>query len=286
LIKVEGITAFVRNGNPKKKAAVPSWNGGRMSLSSEISDLLRKQFNKPWILENGPEMQKLTPLFELQSQYSLMPRSNQLLIETIKSEDGFHIFIFPFEGRMIHEGMGMLLAYRWSQITKSTISLACNDYGFELLCDEPIDINEALKNDWFGTDDLEDHLYRSTNYSEIARRRFANIANIAGLMFKGYPHKLQKSRHLQASASLFFQVFKDYDNQNLLYKQAFEEALYNQLDAVRLRRALKRIKGQEIIIKATNKFTPFAFPIMVDRLREQMSNEKLNDRIRKMIDSS
>jgi ATP-dependent helicase Lhr and Lhr-like helicase len=285
LIKVEGVTAFVRNGNAKKKAVVPSWNGGRMSLTSEISDLLRKQFNKPWVMENNPEMQKLAPLFQLQSQLSTMPRSHQLLIEKIESEDGHHLFVFPFEGRMIHEGMGMLLAFRWSQMQKSTISVACNDYGFELLSDQPIDLPIALENDWFGTDKLEEHLYRCTNYSEIARRRFSNIANVAGLMFKGYPHKLQKSRHLQASASLFFQVFKDYDNQNLLYKQAFEEALYNQLDAVRLRRALNRIKGQEIIIKETSRFTPFAFPIMVDRLREQMSNEKLNDRIRKMIDA-
>lgn len=286
LIKVEGMTAFVRNGNTTKKAAVPSWNGGRMSLTSEISDLLRKQLNKPWAHGNSPEMQKLGPLFELQSQRSLLPRSNQLLIESIKSDEGHHVFIFPFEGRMIHEGMSMLLAYRWSKIHTSTISLACNDYGFELLCNKPIDIQIALQNDWFGTDNLEEDLLKCTNYSEIARRRFSNIANIAGLMFKGYPNKIQKSRHLQASASLFFQVFKDYDNQNLLYKQAFEEAMYYQLDAVRLRSALKRIKGQEIIVKNIENFTPFAFPIMVDRLREQMSNEKLNDRIRRMIQSN
>jgi ATP-dependent Lhr-like helicase len=152
-----------------------------------------------------------------------------------------------------------------------------------LLSDQPIDVMEALENDWFGTTHLEDHLVRCTNYSEIARKRFSNIASIAGLMFKGYPHKLQKSKHLQASASLIFQVFKDYDNDNLLFKQAFDEALYFQLDAVRIRSALNRISGQEIRIHTPVAFTPFAFPIMADRLREQLSNEKIEDRMRKMM---
>ena len=283
LIKTEGITAYVRRATGKKKPNVPSWMGGRMSLSSEISDLLRKQLNRPWAGSAAIEMQCLYPLLKLQSERSLLPRASQLLIESYSTDEGHHIFIFPFEGRMVHEGMSMLLAYRWAQLHRSTVSMAANDYGFELLSDQPIDVMEALENDWFGTTHLEDHLVRCTNYSEIARKRFSNIASIAGLMFKGYPHKLQKSKHLQASASLIFQVFKDYDNDNLLFKQAFNEALYFQLDAVRIRSALNRISGQEIRIHTPVAFTPFAFPIMADRLREQLSNEKIEDRMRKMM---
>lgn len=283
LVKVEGMTAYVKPATTNKKAAVPSWMGGRMSLTSEISDLLRKQLNKPWYNKDNTELNKLTPILQLQSERSVLPRASQLLIEQIETDEGYHVFIFPFEGRLIHEGMSMLLSYRWALKHASTISLAYNDYGFEMLSDQPIDMEEMLQSECFSTDNLEEHLYKSTNYTEIARRRFSNIAAIAGLLFKGYPQKVIKSRHLQASASLFFQVFKDYDNTNLLYRQAYEEALYNQLDAVRLRRALKRIQGQEIVLKYPEKISPFAFPILVDRLREQMSTEKLESRIRRLI---
>lgn len=283
LIKTEGITAYVRKANSKKKPNVPSWQGGRMSLSSEISDLLRKQFNRPWSERASSEMHCLYPLLKLQAERSLLPRASQLLIETYKTLEGYHIFIFPFEGRMVHEGMSMLLAYRWSLMHKSTISMAANDYGFELLSDQPIDVMEALNAGWFETNRLEDDLVKCTNYSEIARKRFSNIAAIAGLMFKGYPHKQQKSKHLQASASLIFEVFKDYDNENLLYRQAFDEALYYQLDAVRMRRALNRIAGQSIEIHTPEAITPLAFPIMADRLREQLSNEKLEERMRRLV---
>lgn len=283
LIKTEGTTAYVRRATSKKKPNVPSWMGGRMSLTSEVSDLLRKQLNRPWSAQAPEEMHRLYPLLRLQADRSLLPRASQLLIESYQTDEGYHVFIFPFEGRMVHEGMSMLLAYRWSTRHKCTISMAANDYGFELLSDQPIDVQEALNHHWFSTDELEDHLVRCTNYTEIARKRFSNIAAISGLMFKGYPHKQQKSKHLQASASLIFQVFKDYDDDNLLFKQAFDEALYFQLDAVRLRRALNRISGQEIRLYSPESFTPFSFPIMADRLREQLSNEKLEDRLRKMV---
>jgi len=184
---------------------------------------------------------------------------------------------------MVNEGMAMLLAYRLGQIRPASFSIAMNDYGFELLCPEPIPWEEALEEDIFNTQNLITDLFSSTNYTEMTRRRFSDIARISGLVFKGTAEKPVKGRHLQANARLFFEVFKEYEPENLLLRQAEEEVLYNQLEEHRLRAALTRINQQKIMVRFPEKPTPFSFPIMVDRLREQMSNETLEARIERML---
>jgi len=280
-IRLEGNTALVRKSN-KTKGLVPSWQGGRMSLTSELSFALRQKIETHSNPEDD-EVKALKPLFELQQERSHIPANNELLIEYFESTEGFHLFVFPFEGRMVNEGMAMLLAYRLGQIKPASFSIAMNDYGFELLCPEPIPWEEALEEDVFNTQNLISDLYSSTNYTEMCRRRFSDIARISGLVFKGTAEKPVKGRHLQANARLFFEVFKEYEPENLLLRQAEEEVLYNQLEEHRLRAALNRVNQQKITVKRLNKPTPFSFPIMVDRLREQMSNESLEARIERML---
>ena len=212
-----------------------------------------------------------------------MPRANQLLIEKLTDEDGYHIFVFPFEGRLVHEGLAALLAYRLSLFKKITFTIAMNDYGFELVSDEEIPIEEALDSDVFTLRGLTDDIAQSVNETEMARRKFRDIAKIAGLVFSGYPGNPIKDRHLQANAQLFFNVFHDMDNQNLLYRQAIDEVHEFQLEEARLRSAIARIDQQEIVLVETDKPTPLAFPILVDRLNSNhLSSESLRDRIRKM----
>jgi ATP-dependent Lhr-like helicase len=157
-----------------------------------------------------------------------------------------------------------------------------NDYGFELLSDKPIPIVEALDNDLFTTDHLEEDIRASINSAEMASRKFRDIAHIAGLIFRGYPGRPVKEKHLQASTGLLFRVFSEYDPENLLLKQAYEEVFNQQLEEVRLREALQRIQSSKIVLMRPDRPTPFSFPIMVDRLRERLSSEKLEDRIRRM----
>lgn len=281
LVRVAGFTAYVRPVIAKN-VAVPSWQGGRMSLSSEISEVLRTVFGDMESNES-PEKRKLEPLIEIQKQRSHMPAANELLIESYEDEEGHHLFVYPFEGRLVHEGLAMLLAFRMSKIKRISLSLAMNDYGFELLSDQIIPMMEALEEDLFGTIHLVDDIYASCNMSEMGRRKFRDIAAISGLTFKGFPGRLQKERHLQSSSALFFEVFKDYEPNNLLLQQSFEEVIYGELDAERIKTALERIDKQEIVIKELKEISPMAFPILVDRLRDRMSNEKLADRIRKMV---
>ncbi|MEO6696313.1 MAG: DNA ligase-associated DEXH box helicase, partial [Ignavibacteria bacterium] len=191
-------------------------------------------------------------------------------------------FFYPFEGRLVHEGMAALFAFRISKILPISFSLAMNDYGFELLSDTEIPIEEAIRGNLFSDDNLVEDISKSINSSEMAKRRFRQIARITGLIFQGYPGKVKTTKNLQASAELLFDVFSQYEPDSLLIKQAYEEMLQFQLEESRLRIALNRIVQQKIIIKNPDKPTPFSFPIMVDRLREKISSEKLEDRVKKM----
>src|ERR1700744_3820812 len=200
------------------------------------------------------------------------------------SREGHHLIFYPFEGRLVHEGMASLLAYRISKIKNSSFSIAMNDYGFELLTDEDIPIEQALEYaSFFSIDNLLEDIEHSLNANEMARRRFRDIAHIGGLVFTGYPGQQIKNKHLQASTSLLFEVFSEYEPDNLLGRQAYNEALAFQLEEFRLREALQRIINQNIILKKIERPTPFAFPIMVDSLgREKLTTESLEDRIAKM----
>ncbi|QGW30004.1 hypothetical protein GLV81_06175 [Phnomibacter ginsenosidimutans] len=233
--------------------------------------------------ETSPELQALIPLFELQSQLSHIPRNNELLIEHHESKEGFHLLVYPFEGRAVHEAMSAILAYRISRSMPITFSIAMNDYGFELLSDKPIPVDDSNVHALFSTEDLFLAMQQSANHVEMAMRKFRDIAVIGGLIFQGMPGEQKKARHLQASASLIFKVFKDFDPDNLLLRQAYQEVYEQQMEEVRLRQALQRIQQHDIIIRWPEKFTPLSFPIIADGLnRNNLSSENLEERIRKM----
>lgn len=283
LVKIKDMTAFVKKSR-SKKGTVPSWMGGRMPLSSQLAAMFRIKLDEvARNKEEDIEIKALEPLFNLQKELSHLPRKNEFLIEKFQSKDGYHLFFYPFDGRLVHEGMASLFAYRFGKIKKASYSIAMNDYGFELLTDEEIPIGDAIANDLFSTENLIEDIQQSLNANEMARRRFRDIAHIAGLVFTGFPGKTMKNRHLQASTSLLFEVFSEYEKDNLLIRQAYQEALQFQLEEFRLREALKRISQMKIVIRESEKPTPFSFPIMVDRLgREKLSTESFEDRVAKM----
>jgi ATP-dependent Lhr-like helicase len=282
IVQIKEMTVYVRKVNAGK-AIVPQWMGGRMPLSSKLGETLREGMNI-YVKGNATDVEyfALEETLQVQQQRSLIPAENELLIEKYKSRDGHHVFIYPFEGRLVHEGLASLFAYRIGRMLPITFSLAFNDYGFELLSDQPIPIEDAIGDNLFGEEDLFQDVMSSINAVEMAGRKFRDIAHIAGLIFTGYPGKTMQGKHLQASAGMFFQVFRDYEPDNLLMKQAYEEVLNDQLEELRLREALNRINQSKISIVKIEQPSPFCFPIMVDRLREKMSSETLAERIRKM----
>ncbi len=279
-VMVKEMTALVRKSNATK-AIVPSWDGGRMPLSSNLGMMLRRKFNEA-LTTNDIELKALEPLFVLQQKLSHVPRENELLIEQIETKDGHHLFVYPFEGRLVHEAMAAVLAYRISKITPITFSIAMNDYGFELLSDQPVPVDDTNVYELFSTNNLFEDIQRSVNSTEMARRKFRDIGVIGGLIFQGYPGEQKKARHLQSSASLLFNVFSEYDPQNLLLRQSYHEVMEQQMEEIRLRSMLERIQQSNIILTYPTQLTPFCFPVKVDSMRENMSSEKLEDRIKKM----
>ncbi len=288
-ITIKDMTALVKKSS-SKKSIVPSWQGGRMPLSANLGFMLRKTLNEissNLSLETGNgELLSLLPLFELQQQISHVPKENELLIEQIETDDGFHLFVYPFEGRLVHEAMAAILAYRISRITPITFSFAMNDYGFELLSDQPIPVDDSNVYELFSPENLLEDIQRSANSTEMAKRKFRDIAVIGGLIFQGFPGEQKKARHLQNSASLLFNVLSEYEPDNMLLRQSFSEVMEQQMEEARLRDMLNRIQESKIVITFPQQLTPFCFPVKVDSMREDLSSEKLEDRIKKMIPQS
>ncbi len=280
--KLKDLTVYVRKSK-KKSGLVPVWGGGRLPLSSKLSELIKLKLQDA---ANGiyqdPEMKTIKPILDHQARWSIIPDNESLLVEKTESRMGHHVFIYPFEGRFVHEVLAGLVAWRIGQLTPISFSIAMNDYGFELLSDVDIPIEEALELDLFRMDNLMEEIHESINMTEMAKRKFRDVATIAGLIFQGYPGKNITARHLQASSGIIYKVFQDYDEENLLMKQAMDEVITLQLDKERMLEAMERINQQKIILKETPNPTPFAFPIMVDGIREKFTSEELVDRIAKM----
>lgn len=285
LFKIRNMQVLVRKADPKKISKVVSWMGGRMALSAQMSELLRQELYRANTDNLSPELKALQPLFTRQRKESIVPNADEFLIETFKTRDGYHAVFYPFEGRFVHEALASLLAYRISLLVSISFSLAYNDYGFELLSDQEINMQEVLDNNLFSTAYVHEDLQKSLNATEMARRKFRDIAVIAGLVFTGFPGKMVKTKHLQSGSQLLFEVFRDYEPDNLLFQQAYRETFEHQLEEGRLIMALERIQNQEIVWKPCAKPTPFSFPLITDRLREKLSSETLAERIKKMTAS-
>lgn len=284
LVRVEDMTAYVKRATGKK-AAVPRWNGGRMPLSSELAEAVVAQFDAAAHgVFASPAMQAVKPLLALQQQWSALPQRDRLLAETLKSREGWHLFLYPFAGRHVHLGLASLLAWRLSRQQPLTFSMAVNDYGLELLSSSELDWPALLhEGGLFDEAHLAEDIMASLNASELAQRRFREIARIGGLVFAGYPGAGKSIRQLQASSGLFFEVFKQYDPDNRLLGQAHEEVLSLELDYQRLQDTLQRLGGLPLDVHALKRATPLAFPLLVERLRESLSSEKLADRIARMV---
>ena len=280
LIRIHKMEVIVKKSKIKQ-AKIPAWMGGRMSFSAHLSDLLKKALFEDQN-KTTREFQSLVPVFEQQKKESIVPKPDELLIERFETKEGIHTLFYPFEGYAIHEAMANLMAYRISLISPISFSMSFNDYGFELLSDQAFSPEAFLDNDLFTPEYLFDDLAKSINISEMARRRFRDIALISGLVFQGYPNKPVKSKHLQSGSQLFFEVFKDYEPDNLLYQQAVEETFDHGMERGRMQLVFEELGQKTIVWKNCSQPTPFSFPLITDRIRSKLSSETVEDRIKKM----
>ena len=233
-----------------------------------------------------PELAAARPLIEVQRKWSALPTPANLLAETMKSREGWHLFLYPFAGRDIHLGLTSLIAWRAAREREGAFSLSVNDYGFEILSANARDWAEMLPSLIAPAESIEaltEEVVASLNAGELARRRFRDIAHIAGLVSRGFPGERRKMSVMQASSGLFYDVFRKYDPANGLLKQAEREVLEDELDVRRLQETLRTMSARQLEVRGLKRPTPFGFPLMVERLRERLSNETLSARIDRMV---
>jgi ATP-dependent Lhr-like helicase len=302
LVRVHEMTALVRRASGRQPV-VPRWNGGRMPLSSTLADAVVQQLALAFEGRyESPELQRVRPLLELQQKWSALPTPQTLLAETLVTREGSHLFLYPFAGRPVHLGLANLIAWRAAQRARGTFSIAINDYGLELLSATRVDwpslLPELLQpgHDSVAREAIALHgaeqgerlallheVLASLNATELARRRFREIARVSGLIYQGYPGEQRSNRQLQASSSLFYEVFRKYDPGNRLLAQAEQELLAQELEINRMRASLLRMTTQRLVLRPLARPTPFAFPLMVELFREKLSNEDAADRIARMV---
>jgi ATP-dependent Lhr-like helicase len=280
LARVRDGVAYVRLANAPSRY-VPRWQGARMPLSVALGGGLLALLGR-YVdgLAADPELEALRPLLELQQSWSALPTQATLLIEAVKSREGFHLFVYPFAGRLINEGAAAVMSLRAARAAPRTFSITSNDYGFELLCEEEFAVTEAELRCWLSPEDLIADLLAGINVSDLARRQFRDIARIAGLVDAGTPRRGKTSRQLQVSSGLMFDVLERHDADNLLLEQARREVLDAQLDQSELATMLQGLAARDWIIARPQRFTPLSFPLWADRLQTQtLSTESWQTRV-------
>lgn len=281
-VRLRDMKAWVRRA-PAVHGAVPRWSGMRFPMSEELSEMVRRTVDDASRgVFRAAEMQAVQPLLDVQARWSCIPAADELLIEQVKTREGWHLYFFPFEGRLVHEGLSALFAHRLSLFKPISFSFACNDYGFELLSADAPPLDQALAAGLLSPRNLLADIPASLNATEMAKRQFRELARVAGLVFPGFPRAGKTARQLQASSGLFFDVFMRYDPGNRLLSQAHREVLERQLERSRLGRTLERLNSACVRLTSPPRVTPFGFPLVVDRTRERVSTESLTDRIAKM----
>ena len=283
LVGFKDLTARVKVVSGKT-TAVSRWMGSKMPLSTLLADGVRERLDEA---RRGifldAEMRAVSEILVKQQEFSCLPEPDELLIEQMKSREGFHCFVFTFAGRLVHEGLASLVAWRMSKDAPCSISLMCNDYGFELLAPQEIHRDEAGWRRLLAADGLVEDLLACLNETELARRQFREVARVAGLIVEGFPGARKSTRQLQASSGLLFDVFARFDPQNMLMAQARREVLERQLEVSRLQFTLARTARERLTIVTPERLTPLAFPLWAERIREQVSSESWLEKVQGMI---
>ena len=282
-VRVREMAAYVKKAT-RKKGTVPTWQGSKMALSAELGEAVLEMLLRAAQGDySEPELAAARPMLQMQSRISHIPTPDTILVESFRSREGWHLYVYPFAGRHVHLGLASLLAWRLAREQPNTFSISVNDYGFELVSAEPVDLSAVMDKRAFSTQDLLADVLASLNSTELAQRRFREIARVAGLVFTGYPGQPKSTKQLQASSGLFFEVFRKYDPGNLLLTQAQKEVLSQELEITRLAATLERIAAKTLDAVAIRHPSPMSLPLMVERFREQLTTEQLSVRLDRIL---
>lgn len=281
-VRMRDMTAWVRR--TKRADVTPRWNGSRFPLSTALSASVRRALDEARRgVFDGPEMTLARPILEEQMRLSALPAPGEILVELAHADGGHQVFLFPFEGRLVHEGLAVLLALRYGRRRPGTLAVTFNDYGLSLHSDDPFPFREHLGPELFASEGRATDLLEAVNLGELSRRQFRDIARVAGLVFQRYPGAERSGRQVQAGAGLIFDVLREFDPGNLLLVQSEREVLDRQFEEGRLARCLARLAAGPLLLRETMRPTPLALPLIADRLGATLSTEGVLARLRAIL---
>jgi len=283
-IEIRDCTVFVKAATGKV-ATTPLWAGTKLPISESLATGMRSSLEllRNGIPANAPaELLAARQFADTQRRFSQIPAHDELLIETATSREGSHLFILPFEGRLVHAGLAAVLALRLARQQAGSFSISVNDYGLEILSAASYPFAEFFSQDLFTSDNLADDAAASVNMSQLAKIAFREIARVSGLVLQNVPGAKKTGKHVQANSTLIFDVLAQFDPGNMLLQQAKREVLDRHFEGSRLGRCMARLAASRLILVETERFTPLSFPIVVERESTKLSTEGVLERLRKM----
>lgn len=283
-VMVKDLTLYVRAA-PANSAIIPIWWGSRLPLSSLLTSHLKEIFE---LIEQGryrhPLVEFLSPIIEVQRALSRLPGRDFLLMEETITREGKHLFIFPFEGRLVHEALAALLSVRMSLNSKVTFSFSVSEYGLEILAPEDYHFKVDEMKEFLSLKNLTNDIQRSLNMTQLAKKQFRDIAQISGLIHQNRVGERRTMKNLQMSSSLLFDVFQTYEPEQPLYNQSFDEVKFFQFQESRLISVLRKLQDMPFEYYKTSRPSPLAFPLIIERIGSLVSSESLQERLQKMKD--
>lgn len=281
LARFRDLVAYVRPATGKT-TCTPIWSGTRLPISESLSQAIRRSLCDEGRNPDDTLSLAIRPFLDAQRRVSAIPTPDETLIEITRTREGHHLFVFPFEGRLVNAGLGAVLALRLSRLSPATFSVAANDYGVEVLSAEPFDFENAVGPGLFSPEGLEGDAAESANTNFLAKLQFREIARVSGLVVQAYPGRGRTARQLQAGSSLIFDVLSEFEPNNLLIRQATSEVMSRHYEAGRLARTFGRISGGSLRIVRAARPSPLAFPLLIERLAGRLSSRSLLERIEAM----
>ncbi|WP_084143935.1 ligase-associated DNA damage response DEXH box helicase [Methylocapsa acidiphila] len=253
---------------------IPSYAGGKFPLSTYLAMRVRALLATPADWKTLPK--QVAQWLELQRRRSALPTRDDLLIETFPRGGRFYLVCYPFEGRLAHQTLGMLLTRRMERAGMKPIGFVANDYALcvwslsdigTLCVERPARLDELFAEDMLG-DDLEQWLREAA----MMKRTFRNCAIIAGLIERNFPGREKTGRQVRISTDLIYNVLLQHEPDHILLRAARADAATGLLDIERLGQMLARARGK-IIHKALDRLSPLAAPIMLEIGRESVYGE-------------
>ena len=282
LVRFRDRTATVKAGAKDTKGRIAIWGGAKMPLSTELTHAIALRLRGEG--DPSPEMAAVEPILDIQRRWSRLPSDDALLVEFNRSKEGEHLFLFPFAGRLVHEGLGALVAFRIGRENQQTIQATQNDYGFSLTARRGLVLDEEALRRYLSPENLLEDLIDCMNTAELARRNFREIARVSGLILQQPPGSKDASRReLQSSSTLLYEVLHRYDPDNLLLRQSEREILEKQLEFTRLNQVIRDLATRPYFLVETEHLTPMAFPLWADRLQSTLVATDAATRLAEML---